>query len=335
MGINMKPVAALIVPTLVVFAKLAAAQEPASAPATTTVAPQASIAAPAPAPAPVVASHVDRYQGGEGDAVQSGDVRCVLRRAEGIKPSDARTALALACLSIKQAGAPAGDVTIDFGTLGTRVAVSATREGVATKTVLLQGIEEMPEGSHRLADAFVGGRSVEGAVTPDTVLATETRQTKTKGGQPEAEMGVFGQSGVGAVTDASAGVEIGLSFRFGHFAPVSHLRAGGISSGEHRISGALIDVGGRYYLGDGDFAPYAGAGMAASHTSVRNGYSGPSGAGIGVFGEVGIAANRSGKVGYYASFRADVPFYALDGSVKGASDPYVLPLALNMGLAFR
>lgn len=333
----MKPAAALLVPAFVVFAKLAAAEEPTPASATLPPAPAASATAPvvAPLPAPMVAApHVDRYQG-EADAVQSGDVRCTLRRAEGIKPSDARTALALACLAIKQAGAPAGDVAIDFGTLGTRIAVSATRDGVATKTVLLQGIEEMPEGSHRLADAFVAGRSVEGAVTPDTVLSSETRQTKTKGGQPEAEMGVYGQSGVGATVDASAGVEIGLSFRFGRFAPVSHLRAGGISSGDHRISGALIDVGGRYYLGDADFAPYAGAGMAASHTSVRSGYGGPDGAGVGVFGEIGISANRSGKVGYYASVRADVPFYSLDGSVKGVSDPYVVPLALNMGLSFR
>ena len=309
-------------------------------------------ALPAPAPnappvAPAVASPatVDRYQGSD-DIAQSGDVRCVLRRSEGIKTSDARTGLALACLAIKQAGAAGGDVAIDFGTLGTRVAVSVTREGAPTKTVLIQSIEEMPTGAERLAHAFVHGGEVKESGTPDTVLASETLQTRTKGGQPSAEMGVFGQTAVGRQSDASAGVDIGLAFRFGRLAPASHLRASGISSGDHRISGASLDVGGRYYFSDGDFAPFAGAGLGASYISIRDTSGGLSGSGVGAYAELGATMLRSGKVGFYASLRADVPFYSLQGTTYTAGANYAsstrsdvtafaVPISLNTGLTFR
>ena len=92
-------------------------------------------------------------------------------------------------------------------------------------------------------------------------------------------------------------------------------------------------------------APFAGAGLGASYISVRE--SDLSGSGLSAYAEVGATMLRSGKVGFYASLRADAPFYSLKGTSYAPADvgraygapsrltSYVFPVSLNAGLAFR
>ena len=78
----------------------------------------------------------------------------------------------------------------------------------------------------------------------------------------------------------------------------------------------------------------------------------PSGSGLNAHLETGLEMLRSSRFGAFASFRADAPFFVLDGKVheKGAGASfyeadangperskrmYVVPLALSMGFTFR
>lgn len=77
---------------------------------------------------------------------------------------------------------------------------------------------------------------------------------------------------------------------------------------------------------------------------------------MGVFGQTAIGRTadaaagvdilRSGKVGFFASLRADAPLYALEGTKYGPSGgygyalagtvkAYAVPMSLNAGLSFR
>lgn len=122
-----------------------------------------------------------------------------------------------------------------------------------------------------------------------------------------------------------------------------------------------LDFGARYYLGDGDVAPFFGGGIGISYLrangeepSWAGDESSPDGSGFGADLEGGIEIFRSSSTAASLSLRADLPFYALKGSWSngpsygsysyGASyNPppgtnralYTVPLSLNVGFTFR
>ena len=105
-----------------------------------------------------------------------------------------------------------------------------------------------------------------------------------------------------------------------------HGRAGGIGSNDTKLAYASADVAGSIHPWDTSVAPFLGTGLVLGYYNDV----GPdrSGSGLGTFLAVGIDAMRNSQIGIRAFVRADVPFFALEGH-------YVVPLSINVGLAFR
>lgn len=261
---------------------------------------------------------------------------CSLGDHPGIDPDEAKTAADVLCHELAKVGATNSVHEIRFGKLGGKLLVTvASREGnkYDERRTLLAGMDELPVAAPRLAGALADGRSLEETRNVDNVLASEARSPKVQRGQMGFDGGIFGMTGLGAASGGAGGVHLGLLYRAGSFGISSHGRAGGIGSGEKKISTASIDFGGRYYLTNADIAPFVGVGVGLSYFELQR-EKAPSldGSGFGAYGVVGLEMFRSQHAALSASLRIDAPFYEL-GSASDAR--YVAPLSLNVGLVFH
>jgi hypothetical protein len=178
--------------------------------------------------------------------------------------------------------------------------------------------------------------SLESTKNVDNVLAGETRVPKVERSQVACDLGLFALTGAHAGAGVAGGLQLGALFRAGNFAITSHGRAGGIGSADNKIATASIDIGARYYLSNGETAGFVGGGAGLAYfnwrTSSANSdpYDLPSheGSGVAAFGEVGLDMFRTHHASFSTSLRADLPLFALDKT-------YVVPLSLNLGVAFR
>jgi outer membrane protein W len=93
-------------------------------------------------------------------------------------------------------------------------------------------------------------------------------------------------------------------------------------------------------------APFIGAGLMFAYFQA-NQENAPSfnGSGFGGYGEVGVGFMRASRVGAVVNLRADVPMFSLQQSMNdytglggyttASSSVYVVPVSLNVGLAFQ
>lgn len=283
-------------------------------------------------------------------AVTLGSYTCTVGAHDGFDDADVRTTALLVCREVERKKAPANPYEIRFDKLGGRILFSVTdKQSGANRELLIQSIEEVPVVAPRLVDALVDNTTLQKTETVENVAGLDTRAPRLKPGQTSFDMGLVGLTSVGVDFGASAGIGMGLNFRLDRFAVTSHGRLGGIGSSDNKTSFASLDVGGRYYLGDEDVAPFAGGGFQLAYfNAIRDG-SGIDGSGLGAFAEVGVEALRTGRIGIIGSIRADVPFFDLKNSSHyGRYDDttgaylkptderrYVVPLSLNLGIVFR
>lgn len=289
-----------------------------SAPTVVTPAPgTAAAAAPAPSQVPITAT-------------------CSLGDHPGIEDGEARTAADLVCHELAKQGATNTAHEVRFGKLGGKTIVTvASRSGNAydERRTMLEGMEELPVAAPRLAGSIADGRSLEETKTVDSVLSAEARAAKVQRGQIGFEMGLFGATSMGEASGGSGGVDLGLVYRAGSLAVTSHGRAGGIGSSKDKIGLASLDVGGRYYLSNGDTAPYAGAGVELLYVDMtRSAGPDPDGSGLAAFAELGVETLRSHHASLTASIRVDAPFFTLSASNLTV---YSAPVSLNAGLSFH
>ena len=115
-------------------------------------------------------------------------------------------------------------------------------------------------------------------------------------------------------------------------------------------------MGGRYFLTDGDVAPFVGLGVGVGYFHVSRAPRGDydtdlDGSGFTASAEAGAAFLRTGHVGAALSLRADAPFFALksdeitatryDSKMKATTtvipseSRYVVPLSLNVAITFQ
>lgn len=335
--------------TFATFATLAMpavahAEEPAPPP------PASALPAPAAAPAPSTTA-----------PVVVGAYTCAVGEHAGVDESDARTTTDVLCHELASKGAAAGAYEVRFGRLGQRIllvlAEQASRED---RRLLLQSLEEVPVAAPRLVEALVQRKSLEQTQTVDNVVSAEARARKAKPIEGGAYLGIIGATAAGAAPGASAGVDVGIVFRSGRAAFGGHGRAGGIGSADNKLSFVGIDLGARYHLGDGDIAPFVGAGLGFSYFNVSGARAtvgrpstALSGSGLGAVAEAGLELFRSSHVGLSTSVRADLPFFvaktsgsepyyyasgASSGASSGGTAPvsrYVVPISLNLGLSFH
>ncbi len=273
---------------------------------------------------------------------------CTLGEHSGVEESDGRTAVDLVCHELARQKATAGAYEVRFGKLGSRTLVSISDPAGFEQRTFVQSVEEIPTVAPRLVEAVVQHKSFDQTVTANNVIGSETRVPRVKPGQSGAYLGVIGMSGIGMSPSMSGGFDMGIIFRSDRVAFTLHGRAGGIGSADDKLGFADLDLGGRYYLGDGDVAPFVSGGFEFAYFQAnRRGtysynYGGKSysverdsdqsGSGVGAFGEFGLDIGRTDRVGFTLSLRADAPFFTLKGD---GDDRYVLPVSLNAGLSFH
>ena len=244
---------------------------------------------------------------------------CTLGSHPGIDDADAQTTADLVCDELAKRGvAPARQVRL--GKLGGRVLLS-----VDDKHLLVSGLEEVPVAAPRIAEAVATGASPDETRKVDNVVGPEARGPKVVQSSVGMKGGIIGAMPATREAGIAPGIALGILARSGRFGLDGHLRAGGGGGSETEMTHVVLGSGAQYYLTDGDFAPYLGAGVglmhykleATSRDSVEN-------TGFGVYGEAGIEALRTHHVAFTVGIRADVPTFTLkpENDVPSTSGQY-------------
>ncbi len=287
----------------------------------------------------------------EGVSIHAGAVQCVLGDHVDFDEADVRTSLDVVCNELAQRGAVGSPYEVRFGKLGGKILVVVVeRRTNEQRRAFAQSMEEMLVVAPRLAEAIVRKVAVKDGETVDNVMAQNAKPVVTKPLQAGAELGLTGTTAMGTDMSASGGVYLGLHFRRERWALVGHGRAGGIGSAEGKLGYAQLDVGGRYFMTDGDVAPFVGLGVGVGYFNVdrspRTSLGDLSGSGFQTSAEVGVGILRTSHVGANLSLRADAPWFTLKTASSGGytssvgreppvESRYVVPISLNVALAFQ
>ncbi len=340
------PLTAAAAASLLLLSSFAYAQDDAPTDPTPVAPPLPVVIAPAPqpvsAPAPAAAVGV-----------------CSLGTHAGIDEADAQTAAEIVCAEVSHRGMHAGArYRVGLGKLGHTVVLSLTMEtapGVIAehRQIELTGIEEVPVAAPRLADAVNRGEAIEETQRVGNVVRAETTPPLTKKGAIHFSVGILAlMPPVGSSGTPAPGMEMSFNYEWNNFTAGVGFRAAGNSASDNNGSSvgyAGLSVGGRYYLSDGDVAPYIGGGLAWSWEQVTNASyaGGASNSGIGAYGEIGVTALRTHRSHLSLGVRADLPFYSLTADTSydpyaggGATTPtntsslYYVPISINATFTF-
>lgn len=312
-----------LLPSLLLFmhASIAAAQSsPAAAPAPASLAPLPEPAHVTPAPGQAAAAAPSPH-------AQPITATCSLGDHPGTDPDEAYTAADILCHELARQGATNTQHEIRFGKLGGKTLITiASRDGNTydERRTLLNGMEELPVAAPRMVTALSQGKEISETRDVDNVLSSEARSPKTQKGQMGFEGGIFGMTGLGTEPGSAGGISLGLLYRAGQWGLSGAGRAGGIGSNENKIGTASIDMGGRYYLSNGETSAFLGGGVGLSYFNVRY----DDGSGFAAYGALGVEAFRTHHTAANVSLRADLPMFTVDGD-------YVVPLSLNLAMVFH
>lgn len=301
---------------------------------------QAAASAPSPASIPITAT-------------------CSLGDRAGVDEEEAKTAADIVCHELAKKGATNTNHEVRFGKLGGRTLVTLAARGNGNEynevRTFINGLDEMEVAGPRLAQSITEGKTLEQTRTVDNVMIDEQRAPKQVGGSVMATLGMFGMSSFGETSSASAGFDLSIGYRAGHFGLAGSGRAGGIGSGSTKLANVSLDIGGRLYLTNGDISPFIGGGFAVSYFHRNAEHNAEikelSGSGASSFVALGVEVLRAHHMGLVVSGRLDLPFYDLEGERLGAIVPgpygyatrgsdehvasYVMPVSLNVGLVFH
>jgi hypothetical protein len=258
---------------------------------------------------------------------------------EGVDPVEARTAADLICHELAKERVATGAHEVRFGRLGNRTVVTlASRNGNAydERRVLISNMEEVHTASPRLVSALSLGKPLEETRNVDNVLSSETNRGATRTGSIGFDVTLFGATGVGASSGASAGGGLGALFRIDRLAVSAQGRGGGIGSVEPKLTLATFDVGLRYYITQSDFSPFVGGGLGLGyfHLDRGKGTAALTGSGFGSYVQIGTELLRTSHTSFTVSARLDAPFYTVEGGAPRESR-YVTPLSLNVAVLFH
>lgn len=306
----------------------------------------------------------DSLPGLEGEAPVVGSTTvCLPGDHAGVSDASATTAFGVICDALRRAGAPVSGINpspsksdavyrMDLQRLEQVVLLRVTYEsplGVArdSRTLTLNGVDEVLLGADRVAVALVEGKAIEDTAKVDTLVGTETRSYRKRGGETYFGAGILGLAvpAVGAYT--GAGIELPAFYETPSFAVGGALRVS-LTGGddEKRATFGSLSAGGRAFLTDGDISPYVGGGFAFGWIHLvegdgsMRGFDG-SAEGFGAFGEAGVEMLRLHKTRFLIGARVDLPFYAAKQTAYGSwsasggqstetSRRYAIPITLNV-----
>jgi len=296
----------------------------------------------------------------------AGAFRCALEESRGVPEPDAGTAARVVCDQLRQASGGRGVFGVTLETLGKAVLVTVKgEEPPASVTVEIQGLEEIPAVSPRIADALVHGLAFSATQRVDNLLEGEARPARAKKGSVKFTAGVADVESIGHGARA-AGFSLGLLYATPRFALPAEMRFAwdDSASGEPSLDLFSFSVGGRGYLSKRDVSPYVGGGVGILRLQADEGfypYDGPEGSryfygerfGVAPYVEAGVEMLRlhRGRIGLQV--RADLPLWSLESpamefyvpwdgrgpypdeaTTYPAQSRYVVPVSIGLTVAF-
>jgi len=254
----------------------------------------------------------------------------------GVEDPDANTIREIVAHDLASHRAPSGSYEVRMGKLGSKLLLvleHRTEGGIEERHTLITGVEEAPIASQRVVDAIVNNKPLEETANVSNVLSQEARTPLQKQGRPGFAGGIIGVTPVGVKSGVGAGAELGMVYESEHFALSAHGRlAGGSGGSDTNMTYFNLGVGARYFVSDGDFAPYIGGGTGFSAYNVSTPEDNFGGSGLNLYGEAGVEAFRTHRVSMIAGLRADAPLFAMN---DGNDKKYAVPVSLNVGMVFK
>ena len=281
-----------------------------------------------------------------------GPFRCDAPEIAGLPAADAATAVAIICDELASVSGRSGAYGISMRALGESVILTVRHAGADDgRTLILEGLKEVPTAAHRLAEAVVLGKPIEDTRLVDNLVRSEGRELVTRPGSRKFELGALALAG-GQGTGTGGGFSFAFSYDSPSFAIPAELRFAHSTDGDRDMSLFSIDTGGRFYFSRHDTSPFVGGGLSVLYLSLedlgdgdRYVYVSDSHWGPGLYAEAGVQLFRLHKGRLTAKVRADFPLYALhpegfDYDPRGRpvrldeGQRYVVPITFGLTMSF-
>ena len=282
----------------------------------------------------------------------AGSFRCEAADVAGLPAADAATAVAITCDELAAASRRSGAYAVSLRALGPSVVMTVRRAGDEdSRTLMLDGLAEVPTAARRLAEALVLGKPIEETRLVDNLVQSEGRKLVTRSGSRKFELGALAVAG-GQGTGTGGGFSIAFAYDSPTFAIPAELRFAHSSSGDRDMSQFSIDTGARFYFSHHDVSPFVGGGFSYLYLSLsdlrdrdRYVYVDDSHWGPGLYVEGGLQVFRLHRGRLTAKVRADFPTYSLhpvgvDYQPRGRTVPiddgkrYLVPITFGLAMSF-
>jgi hypothetical protein len=284
--------------------------------------------------------------------------RCKALETKGLPPDDVATAVDIVCRELASVSGGAGSYEVLVRPLGESVVLTVSRPDAAGgRSLVLDGLAEVPTAARRLADAVVLGKAIEETRLVDNLVRSEGRSLVTRPGSRKFELGAFGL-GSSQGSRTGAGFSIALAYDSPAFAIPAELRFAQSSGGDRpgvSVSLFSLDAGGRYFVSRRATSPFVGGGLSFLHLSLsemrdqrRYVSLEDSRWGPGLYAETGVQLFRLHRGRLTAKLRADFPMFSLHPEgydypentrnprpmrLDGGSR-YVVPLTFGLTMSF-
>jgi len=282
----------------------------------------------------------------------AGPFRCEAAEIAGLPAADAATAVAITCDELASVSGRSGAYSVSLRSLGESVIMSVRHaDGSAARTLVLEGLKEVPTAAHRLAEAVVLGKPIEETRLVDNLVRSEGRELVTRPGSRKFELGAVALAG-GQGTGTGGGFSMAFSYDSPTFAIPAELRFAHSSDGDRKMSLFSVDTGARFYFSGRDASPFVGGGFSVLYLSLddlrdrdRYLYVQDSHWGPGLYAEGGLQLFRLHRGRLTAKVRADFPLYSLhpegiDYQPRGRAvrieegARYLVPITFGLTMSF-
>jgi hypothetical protein len=240
-------------------------------------------------------------------------VSCETGPHSGTYDGEAETVTEMVCVELRHASAH-GPHVVSVSKLGSATFLSVTDATGDTRRLQIAGLEEVPVAAPRIATAVTQKTTTSATQQVDNIVDEDQRVLKRQKGEMLVGLGLAGlHAGSASVLPA---VNLRGAYETTSFAVVGDLRYA-FATQNSDATVLTLGLGGRYFFGKNDVAPYLGAGLSYTNQNIGTNssrYDGNwfgSNDGVGGYAEAGIEALRTHKSRLAFDLRGDVPFYGL------------------------
>lgn len=229
---------------------------------------------------------------------------------------------------------------VNLRPLGRKVLLSLQFVGASGKVeregeLLLNEIEETPTGAQRLVVSVLENRDVATTATVGTLVGEETRSQRKKDGELFFGLGLMGMAVPGTDMVPGGGLILRWSFETTDLGVLFDFRFAGGNPRQDSASMVVLGVGGRWFLGPGNWSPFLGTGLWFGNLQVReiDEFDGEK-AGLGGWLEAGIEVLRLYESRLSFELRAEPAFFELSDNWFPKKSRYYFPTTFGITYMF-